>query len=291
LAQILTVLPAVRRSPESTLPKRHIVIQHTSACVDHFHEMPAGREKISSRGVAVGADIPPAGVRSVSIAQLAHELNSLLDGSIRSLSLAERSLNDAEAGVAAGAPAMGEVFDRLRLAKEGLRDMADLLDRALSGSPPELDIFAQNRMLSALVHRLVDFVRPHAEEHGVELLMRLDAACADVPARTLGPALLNAFRNAIRAAAASDAPGRSVEIEVQIDAHLHVAIVITDTGSGVPADFSFGRSGTVGGHGVGLDLARRIVEELRGRIELVNVPFGRGAVLRIIVPIAELRGA
>jgi signal transduction histidine kinase len=59
-------------------------------------------------------------------------------------------------------------------------------------------------------------------------------------------------------------------------------IDVLDNGPGLPED------GLAHGHGIGLTVAREVVASLRGMIDLSNVPFGRGAVVRVDLPIAQL---
>lgn len=231
----------------------------------------------------VSAAVAPTG-RDVSLPQLAHELNSLLDGSIRSLGLAERALDEDADGQAAG---LSEALGRLRIAREALTSMAELLDRTLAaGGSSDVGIFTRQETLGAVVGRMMRAVLPLAGEQGVDLSSNISPQTESLPAKTLEPVILNGLRNAIRSAARGEKP-RLVRLEIHIDAERTVALTIVDSGPGVPADFAIGATGEPGGHGIGLELSQRIVTDLGGRLRLESAPSG-GAALRVTVPAASL---
>jgi signal transduction histidine kinase len=68
--------------------------------------------------------------------------------------------------------------------------------------------------------------------------------------------------------------------------------MIADNGAGWPADQA-GRQAPIPprGHGIGLSVCARIVAMLGGRMRLYNVPFGRGAVLQVELPVQRLAAA
>ena len=74
-----------------------------------------------------------------------------------------------------------------------------------------------------------------------------------------------------------------------------VAVEVSDDGPGVPRPhrkriFEPGASSKEGGWGIGLTLARRIVEEYHdGSLELVSSPAGPGATFRVVLPAVERR--
>ena len=220
---------------------------------------------------------------SVSVGELAHELNSLLDGSIRSLALAEQSLD-----VQNGQPALDSVFKGLRMAKLGLRNMADLLDRALREPESRAGVFELHRTIGEVVAWVLQSVQPLALDLHVELTVQVAEGAASLPARSLGPVILNGVRNALRATAKSNQSRRTVEIIVDIDAEEMLRIRVIDDGPGLPENFTFGRTGEVDGHGIGLELSRRIASDLGGRISVQNSAVGHGTVMCVEVPCERL---
>jgi signal transduction histidine kinase len=229
------------------------------------------------------ASIAPTG-RDVSLPQLAHELNSLLDGSIRSLGLAERALDESAPAPAAG---LSEALGRLRIAREALSSMAELLDRTLAaGSTSDVGIFTRQESLGAVVGRLVRTVLPLAGDHNVVLAANISPSAESLPAQTLEPVILNGLRNAIRSASRGERP-REVRLEIHMDAERALHMAIIDSGPGLPVGFAIGATGEPDGHGIGLELCQRIVADLGGLLKLESPSTG-GASLRVTVPMARL---
>lgn len=125
-----------------------------------------------------------------------------------------------------------------------------------------------------MVMRLVG---PMADSHGVELASRVSPEADGIPAGPLGVLLLNGLRNAVQACRSEVVPGHVI-LDVGRGAGGELVIEISDTGRGRAVD----NAGD--GHGLGLALCRRIVADLRGRMELVDRPGGRGTVLRVALP-------
>jgi signal transduction histidine kinase len=100
-------------------------------------------------------------------------------------------------------------------------------------------------------------------------------------------ALENLVKNALDALAGR---GGWIALQARMEGRW-VDLRVEDSGSGVPLDirdriFDAGVSTKSGGWGVGLALARRIVEGLHGgRIELLDGPRG-GATFRVRLPVA-----
>jgi signal transduction histidine kinase len=225
----------------------------------------------------------------LSLETLAHELNSLLDGSMRCVRLAEQALNDAERPRRAPDSVDG-VLERLQTARQAMNEMAALLGRALQPSAPgKSQILHSSRTLGGEVDRVLAGLTPMAEEAGVALRVDVDPAAAPLPAAALGHVLLNGLRNAIQACAAGGRTERKVDATIGLSADgaaLH--ILITDTGDGVREAVIEGVSTRPGGYGLGLSVCREIVAELDGRLDLRNGAAGNGAVLDITVPARSL---
>ncbi|UCD76069.1 MAG: GHKL domain-containing protein [Phycisphaerales bacterium] len=223
---------------------------------------------------------PGNGLR-LSAAQLAHELNSLLDGSLRSLALACQALDRAER---ADAQPLGQALDKLRAAQDGLQSMAEVLERAMTGRTTPSGLLGQARTFSQIVERAVGQIRESAEAHDVRLVVHLAPETAALNAGPLEPVVLNGLRNAVESCISSEGAQRRVELSVGPSPGAELAILISDTGAGLPDDFCIGRSGKAGGHGLGLEIVHQIVADLGGRVSLTNVPFGTGAVLEVRIP-------
>ncbi|MFM8979255.1 MAG: sensor histidine kinase [Planctomycetia bacterium] len=139
----------------------------------------------------------------------------------------------------------------------------------------------------ARLSRTLDELRAEAPSAALALEVDEAARTLAVPARVavLDRALRNLVRNALQAAPA----GSSVRIRWAAGRG-GLALAVRDPGAGFPAEVlaqggALGASGRAEGHGLGLFLARRIVEGLGGRMELENPPGG-GAEVRVWLPVA-----
>lgn len=222
---------------------------------------------------------------TLSIEHLAHELNSLLDGSLRSLTLAQEALSGA---VVVYDGAIEPVIARLRTAQEGLSQMAKLLDRAMITPNAGVDMFDEPQPLEAQILRIVEMLGPLASEHDVAIYVDLTPRAKTLQTATLGPVVLNGLRNAIQACAANDRGERRVEVSVAVRNRGDVMLLIADTGCGPRCSIDPAGACKPQGHGLGLDLCRQIVSDLGGQLRLTHVPFGAGAILQVVVPLRRL---
>lgn len=135
-----------------------------------------------------------------------------------------------------------------------------------------------------LVEETVDSVRAQADGQGIELAVSADPALPPLAldAPRMQRALLNLLQNALQHTPA----GGRIEVLAQ-QRHEHVQLSVTDTGEGVAAEdqeriferFYRGeqsRSRESGGAGLGLAIARGIVEAHHGTIHVESVS-GHGA--------------
>lgn len=263
------------------LPKRHTTLQSEAAEVDESCVSGPPSPESDPRLPAPTSDDASA----LSMRQLAHELNSLLDGSMRCLGLARRSLSVDENHN------IEDALDRLQAAQQSLHHMADLLQRAMTSDTPDHRLLSRDQPLGVQVQELLDLLRPKARELRVELSADVSPAAADLPAGPLVAVLLNGLNNAIEACAASDRRAGVVECSISVTAKRELLIVIADTGRGIESDFKPGMTTKAGGHGIGVPLCRQIVAELGGTLRLSNVPYGGGTVMQVMIPEARLRAA
>lgn len=182
------------------------------------------------------------------------------------------------------------IRSRLYAAQAGMVEMAALLESAISAVPGEVDSPDPNESIASAVDRIVERHRPLAGELGIQIATDIAASAAPLPVGPLGMVIQNGLSNAIDACAAGGASGGFVELSASISALGDLLILVSDTGPGLPSDFAPGRSTKVNGHGLGLEVSRKVVESLGGRLRLVNVPFGIGAVLEAAVPLHRLMG-
>jgi signal transduction histidine kinase len=261
-----------------TLQKINVMLQSEPVDDDQHNAMqrlPADR----SHALDTRGSVDRRAEQYVSVGQLAHELNSLLDGSLRSLSLVRESLGEADAS---------ERASRIRSVHETLQQIAQLLSRAMTGQTPKLALFDDPQPLEAKVQQIVEQLTPLTIEHHVQLAVDLTPRCRKLRSGTLGPVILNGLRNAIEACAAWCGRDRRVDLSIAIDSrHEDLVMTIADTGVGLPVNGEVGTPNP-GSHGIGLELSRQIVAGLNGELVLRNIPFGGGAILQVIVPTRSL---
>ncbi len=169
------------------------------------------------------------------------------------------------------------------------RLMSDLLDitRLEAGvTPPRIEIVTPQ----ALIKAAVDAVMAQAERQGLDLTTdvprRLPAVRAD--AGQIHRVLLNLLNNSIR----HTPSGGHITVSAALD-EKWVRFVVHDTGSGIPADHLpqiFDRfvqvpGATQGGAGLGLSIARNIIEAHGGTMSAVSEP-GQGSTLQFHLPAA-----
>jgi signal transduction histidine kinase len=171
------------------------------------------------------------------------------------------------------------------------------------------DIDGEVVRLNRIVNEVLDFARPIRFELGptdLNALCResvaaaeaspgpsvhldLDSSCpvVETDAERLRLALINLVMNARQAVESDTAPRSGVFVSTRAGAG-HVSIVVADTGVGIPGPdlarvfdpyFTTKRGGT----GLGLPIAKNIVEGLGGAITVASAP-GRGTEIRVDLP-------
>ena len=224
-------------------------------------------------------------------AGLAHEIKNPLSTIGLNAQLLAEGLNDAELP----AQERDRLLNRLgALSREAERLRAILTDFLQFAGRVKLD--ARPRDLVRIVAELRDFFHPQCDQSRVVMRTKLPEKPVRVPVdeSLLKQALLNLMINATQAmtngaSSDEDSPGPRGELILQIDADSDEArIHVIDTGPGIEPDrleqiFHPYVSHTVGGSGLGLSTARRIIEEHGGRIS-VHSDVGRGSDFVIHLP-------
>ena len=269
------------------LPKRNMPLQRGLEQVDQTLAMaPADTESPIN---------PLSGESSagecLSLRQLAHELNSLLDGSLRHLGLAlgqlEQTVGEGAAGVSASTV---EVSETISIAREAMWQMAQLLEQVIRGDGGPARVLSRMQTIDQEVRRICGLLGALAAAHGIRLVQTIEPEAGRLPIGPLGTIISNGLRNAIQACARGaqeslnkERSGR-VELTVKRADPGTLVIQILDTGPGLPVD----SEAAPAGHGVGVALSRQVIEELGGRLELSAAPGGRGTRFFVRVPIARL---
>jgi len=211
------------------------------------------------------------------LSRIVHELNNLLDGALRYLTMARRGLADESLP-----PSLDRIVRQLDAAQDGLGRMSGIVRSAMSPGPSSglFDTRPSESLVEAIMHA-AESLRPLADERGVTLDVECSPRLVLAHAGALYTVLLNVCKNAIEACEI----GGRVEVIAELVTSDHdpsraeVHIDVYDDGDGPapfdgdgPADpdrfFILGFTTKSGGAGVGLSLSADIVNDLGGTIEL-----------------------
>ncbi len=179
---------------------------------------------------------------------------------------------------------------------EGLADYlsadAERLDRVAKrferiGNPAHRDVIA----LGALADRVAGYFRPRLPQHANAIELRVDAA-GPGPDVEGDPILLEWALESLVKNAIDALKGREGTIILKVDSQERKAVLrVIDDGPGVPKEtrgdiFQPGTSTKEGGWGIGLALARRVVEDNHDG-KLVLEPTEDGATFAVTLPITK----
>jgi PAS domain S-box-containing protein len=221
--------------------------------------------------------------KSEFIAGISHELRTPMNAILGFAQLLELDELAGEQG--------DSVRQILRAGHHLLELITELLDIARIEAG-ELALSLEPVSLDDLLVEAVDLTRPHGEQLGVTVSMDGDTrgwVLAD--RQRVLQVLLNLLVNGVK----YNRPGGSVTVAC-IEEGAHVAIAVHDTGHGIaPEDLErlfvpFERlgfeSGTIEGAGLGLALARRLVEAMGGTLSVTSTP-GVGSTFMVELPRAD----
>ncbi|MCA9279003.1 MAG: HAMP domain-containing histidine kinase [Phycisphaeraceae bacterium] len=242
------------------------------------------------------------------VTELAHEINNMLDGSMRCLMLARRALDEAKQEVTQPSP-LEQAHQHINTAVSSLEQMGKLVHERMMALAPinvqqassdENDPSAVRPSVAHVVRHACELVMPKALECGAEVVYEIDDACKDLDSGPLYPVVLNGVLNAIEAIGLFKQPGRVTVLARCIEAGAQGSVVrieVLDNGPGLPVGvpvkmlFDHGYStkpalkdGTP--IGIGLSLSKQIITQAGGTIELRNrTDVDRGAALVFVVPV------
>jgi signal transduction histidine kinase/pSer/pThr/pTyr-binding forkhead associated (FHA) protein len=214
-----------------------------------------------------------------TIAQLSHYVKNILQGMRSGAEVVERGLDRRDLLTTA---------QGWRIVERNLDRSYNLMLNMLAFSKPREPRF-EALQLNRIVEEVVALVQKQADAKRVMLLPDLDEHIPPIPLDYEGiyQVILNIVTNAIDAVAAEH--GRiNVRTHYAPDRQM-AEIIVTDNGPGIPPEQRehvfepFYSSKGHGGTGLGLAVARKIVAELGGRIDLIDPPDG-GAEFRVHLP-------
>ncbi|HAD57642.1 MAG TPA: two-component sensor histidine kinase [Planctomycetaceae bacterium] len=211
---------------------------------------------------------------------LAHEIRNPLSTMRMNLELLSEDLEDE------GTPGTRRMQTRVDKLKHECLNLEGVLNAFLQfARAGQLNLVTCS--LNDEVHDFLSFIRPQAEDTGVELRPHLDA---NLPAVAIDTALIrqvlsNLGRNALQAMP----DGGTLEF-ITRSRENHVTLEVIDTGEGMTSAtvekmFQAFFSTRSGGSGLGLPTVRRIIEAHGGSIECESEP-GRGTRFTILIPVS-----
>lgn len=227
-------------------------------------------------------------VKNRFLGMAAHDLRNPIGG-IKSFS---RMLLDGEMGGPLNAEQQEIVELFLRASTQMLALVNDLLDVTVIESG-RLDLQMSEQGLADLLAEQIRLasLAAHRKDITVWLEVHEDPVC-HIDRRRMGQVFDNLLSNAVK----FSSPGSRVEAELRLE-HGRAKVLVRDFGPGLgqgdPArlfrPFERGSAQPTGGEGstgLGLAIARRIVEAHGGRISAENAPDG-GAIFTVSLPVVE----
>jgi signal transduction histidine kinase len=237
------------------------------------------------------------------LAALLQELRTLLDASRRSLDHAKGTLAEHAAAITSGGAA--HVEEDLSATAQRLERMADLVHAAMQNASRPIGSPSLSRSrpvtLGEAVRHAADVLAPLALRHDVRISLEIAPTLDLLPAGALYTVVLNALQNAIEACGARTRGGL-VHVSLKTspppsgtgygrDTRTWCVLEVSDDGIGPPSNpsrcFDLGFTTKRHGAGVGLAVARSVVQGMGGTIELVPRGNAPGATLRVRFPAAS----
>ncbi|MFZ1284943.1 MAG: HAMP domain-containing sensor histidine kinase [Propionicimonas sp.] len=180
---------------------------------------------------------------------------------------------------------------------ERLSRLAGDLNEVSRAEEGRVTIERHNQSLADIVADVVESQRPKYEAKGVALLLdRRSDAIVSVDAIRIGQALNNLLNNALRHTPAGGLVNLSIDSTDKSTIQVHT----TDNGEGIDADqlphlfdrFYRGdsaRGRDAAGSGIGLTIAKALVEAHGGRLTVFSAGLGAGSTFTISLPGASLQ--
>lgn len=211
---------------------------------------------------------------------LAHEIRNPLSTIRLNLDLLGEDLSQLEQ------PQGGRMLRKLERIRLECGHLDEILESFLQFAQAR-EIHTEMVDLGHVVRDFVDYHRPEAEQHRIELRLyvtgNLPRVCLD--SRLFRHVLTNLYKNAVQAMP----QGGTIEIQIS-RREGSACLEIVDTGEGIPPlavekVFQVFFSTKSGGSGLGLPTVRKIVEAHHGTITCES-EVGRGTRFTILLPVA-----
>ncbi len=223
-------------------------------------------------------------VRHEFVTNVAHELRTPLTGLRAYLEAMEDGV------VPADSRSLGlalSELDRITRLVEDLQELSRIEEGGLQIDP-------EPTSLRELLEKAVDKFRPAFQAKGVDLSLSAESSLPLVMAD--GHRFLQVMDNLLSNALRATPEGGSVRVDAARNGNW-VTVTVRDTGEGIPPDqldqvfdrfyrVDRSRARHTGGSGIGLTIARHLVEAHGGRIWAESAGHGRGSAFRFTIPLA-----
>jgi signal transduction histidine kinase/DNA-binding NarL/FixJ family response regulator len=264
----------------------------TAIDIHDARQATAAHNELVALEAAARADAEEANrLKDQFLATVSHELRTPLTTMV----LWEGVLSDERADTALRAKALEAIRQSVHVQSRVVGDLLDI-SRAISG---KLHIDLRAVDIELLVSGSLAAIAPAATARRITLDRRGSTVGCEVQgdAVRLGQVLDNLLTNAVKF---TDPGGRVTVIVARRDRS--IAIDVVDTGRGIAAAFlprlfepfsqiDDATTRTAGGLGLGLAIAKRLVELHRGTLVASSPGPGRGATLTVMLPAVTARGA
>ncbi len=206
-------------------------------------------------------------------AAVAHEINQPLTAIANYARLAKRAAEKQPPDLATAADAAGSAVEQVERAAEVVRRLREFIRLGRSDIAPTA--------VERLVQEAQSFCRPELERCGIDLDLRIarNLPKVQVDALQIEQVIVNLMHNSIEALSEAGRLDGRVTIEAEREASGKVEIRIRDNGPGIDLDRAEDAAAPFAttkpdGLGLGLALARSIVEAHGGKLRIESSPRG-----------------
>ena len=182
------------------------------------------------------------------------------------------------------------VYEEVILLSQLVNDLQELA----TADAGELKMVIQPENITQVINQTVSATLAHANAKGIEMVATLEGDlpyCA-IDSRRVSQILHNLLNNAV----AYTPTGGTITVTAKRD-NKWVEVSVIDTGEGISAEelpniferfyrVDKSRTRATGGHGLGLTIAKRLVEAHGGKITVQSEP-GKGSRFQFTVPVAD----
>jgi signal transduction histidine kinase len=227
--------------------------------------------------------------------KVAHELNNPIDGIMRYINLAKRTI---------GKEGMSKPVEYLEHATEGLKRMVQIITELLEFSRSRYSAL-EDMPLDKIIDDAIKFIEPQARAAEVEIEKQYPSALPKTRSGNLFQVFCNLLKNAVEAMpdggkvtiscdVSDDNAGSTSRLcSGQAGSPRVAAIKFRDTGTGFATEnseaifepFFTTKTGSKG-TGLGLAICRDIIEKYGGKITAQNSPVA-GSIFTVYLPLSE----